>query len=313
MSSPVRKNEFMFNLDQTMAMLATVSIEEDEVDKMALTSNDNALSNYCRSHGLRLFRSLRMLQKHAPSTRPLRILELGAAPYYFTALLYHYMPDVDVTAANVKAGVWPGSEMRTEVSHVRLKWDAGGKTVSREIPIHIFNFERDPFPFSEASFDIVLCMDVIEHLAYSPSHMLAEAHRVMKPGGILVLSTPNAIDIIKTIKMLQNRSINFPYSGYGIYGRHNREYTKAELVHLTAACGYQIIDAWAENVYDNFYWWPPRQFIASVLIGCTQLPLPYLENKREYLFVVARGTCNPVVAYPEDLYYFKELYPKPSE
>lgn len=40
-----------------------------------------------------------------------------------------------------------------------------------------------------ASFDLILCSEVIEHI---PDHRsaLAEMHRILKPGGILILSTP---------------------------------------------------------------------------------------------------------------------------
>lgn len=39
------------------------------------------------------------------------------------------------------------------------------------------------------SFDVILCSEVVEHLHDSPA-ALAEMHRVLKPGGILILSTP---------------------------------------------------------------------------------------------------------------------------
>jgi SAM-dependent methyltransferase len=301
----------MLSLSDTIVLLATVRIDVDEVDGGALASNESALSAYRRDHGPRLYRSFRLLQDHASGSPPLRILELGAAPYFFSALLCHCMPEVELTAANVRAGDWAGGKGRVEQARVRLGIQLGDKRLARDLPIHIFNFERDLFPFSDGAFDVVLCMEVIEHLAYSPTHMLAETHRVLRPGGILILSSPNAVDIIKTARMLRNRPMGSPYSGYGIYGRHNREFTKQELVSLTSACGFQIVRAWAENIGRN-QWWPPGRLAATFLLNCTRLPLPYLHNKREYLFVVARATGNPVFAYPEELYSFRELYPRIS-
>ena len=45
--------------------------------------------------------------------------------------------------------------------------------------------------FDDASFDLVFCSEVIEHMQ-SPSQVVAEMRRVLKPGGALVLSTPNS-------------------------------------------------------------------------------------------------------------------------
>jgi 2-polyprenyl-3-methyl-5-hydroxy-6-metoxy-1,4-benzoquinol methylase len=45
--------------------------------------------------------------------------------------------------------------------------------------------------FPNASFDAVFCSEVIEHMT-SPEILAAEMSRVLKPGGLLVLSTPNS-------------------------------------------------------------------------------------------------------------------------
>lgn len=47
-----------------------------------------------------------------------------------------------------------------------------------------------PLPLASGSQDVVLCGEVIEHLP-DPDALLAELHRVLAPGGKLILSTPN--------------------------------------------------------------------------------------------------------------------------
>jgi len=49
----------------------------------------------------------------------------------------------------------------------------------------------DASQYEPASFDVVTLDQVIEHLA-DPSAVMRGIHRVLKPGGLLVLSTPNA-------------------------------------------------------------------------------------------------------------------------
>lgn len=45
-------------------------------------------------------------------------------------------------------------------------------------------------PYKEESFDVVVCTEVIEHIE-NPWHLIREFHRIIKPQGILILSTPN--------------------------------------------------------------------------------------------------------------------------
>jgi len=43
-------------------------------------------------------------------------------------------------------------------------------------------------PFGDSEFEIVLCTEVLEHL-HAPAEAIAETRRVLKPGGLLILST----------------------------------------------------------------------------------------------------------------------------
>jgi 2-polyprenyl-3-methyl-5-hydroxy-6-metoxy-1,4-benzoquinol methylase len=46
-------------------------------------------------------------------------------------------------------------------------------------------------PFADESFDLIWCSEVIEHLE-DPAFAMTELRRVTKPGGTLVLTTPNS-------------------------------------------------------------------------------------------------------------------------
>ena len=45
-------------------------------------------------------------------------------------------------------------------------------------------------PFPDGAYDFVFCIEVLEHVP-NPYGTLGEIHRVLKPGGVLVLSVPN--------------------------------------------------------------------------------------------------------------------------
>ena len=58
----------------------------------------------------------------------------------------------------------------------------------------------DPLPFADASFDVVLCLETLEHL-HDTDRMVREIHRVLLPGGYAILSVPR-LDALLSIGML---------------------------------------------------------------------------------------------------------------
>ena len=52
------------------------------------------------------------------------------------------------------------------------------------------DFEKDILPYKDEEFDIVMFAAVIEHL-YSANLVLSEIYRILKPKGILIITTPN--------------------------------------------------------------------------------------------------------------------------
>lgn len=69
------------------------------------------------------------------------------------------------------------------------------KTRSEELGVLPENVEFveakvPPLPFADASFDYVVSFQVIEHIA-KDKEFVREVHRVLKPGGKFIVSTPN--------------------------------------------------------------------------------------------------------------------------
>ena len=80
-----------------------------------------------------------------------------------------------------------------------------------------------------AHFDHILFCEVLEHLTNHPLRAVLQLKKVLKPDGMLVLTTPNAARLENVVAFIEGRNIYDPYSAYGPYGRHNREYTRHEL------------------------------------------------------------------------------------
>jgi 2-polyprenyl-3-methyl-5-hydroxy-6-metoxy-1,4-benzoquinol methylase len=58
---------------------------------------------------------------------------------------------------------------------------------------------NQPWPIPDASVDGVNLKDVIEHLE-NPVHVIGEVARVLRPGGVLVLSTPNMLNASSRVR-----------------------------------------------------------------------------------------------------------------
>jgi 2-polyprenyl-3-methyl-5-hydroxy-6-metoxy-1,4-benzoquinol methylase len=50
---------------------------------------------------------------------------------------------------------------------------------------------EDGLPYSDSSFDLIWCTELIEHL-HRPEHLLDEIQRVLRPNGRAILTTPNS-------------------------------------------------------------------------------------------------------------------------
>jgi len=57
----------------------------------------------------------------------------------------------------------------------------------------------ETLPFSDRSFDVIIIKHIVEHLPH-PSKAISEIGRVMAPGGILILATPNLDSLLKPWK-----------------------------------------------------------------------------------------------------------------
>src|SRR5258706_16079499 len=56
--------------------------------------------------------------------------------------------------------------------------------------VDLINTDTDDFPYKKNFFDVITCLDVIEHVK-DPRILLEKINTVLKKEGILIISTPN--------------------------------------------------------------------------------------------------------------------------
>jgi 2-polyprenyl-3-methyl-5-hydroxy-6-metoxy-1,4-benzoquinol methylase len=103
----------------------------------------------------------------------------------------------------------------------------------------IGDVETMELPLPEGSFDLVLAGDVIEHLR-DPERFLARIRPLLRPGGRLVLTTPNVANWAVRLGLLAGR---WRYTDRGILDRtHTHFFTKKTLAETLDRAGYRIVE-----------------------------------------------------------------------
>lgn len=175
-----------------------------------------------------------------------KCLELGANPYFTTILLQEF------TSLKLSLANYFGSNRDNLITQeVNYKEFKSGKQLSSQLKSSHFNIEEEPFPFETEEFDVILFCEIIEHLLINPVAVLKEIKRVLKPNGTLILTTPNVSRLENVARMIAGVNIYDPYSGYGPYGRHNREYNKHELYLLLNYLGFTVDIMFTADVHEN--------------------------------------------------------------
>lgn len=209
-------------------------------------------------------------------------LELGASPYFTTGLLREFT-QLRLSLANF----FGPSAAGTAEQRVKLVPSGEKEPAWITMGFHQFNVETDRFPYEDASFDVLLFCEIIEHLQTDPLQVMKEIKRVLKPDGILVLTTPNVARLDNRLRLLAGKNINDRYSGYGPYGRHNREYTRDEIDTLLSFCGFDPKVHFTANVHFS-------RPLAGHLNGGLRTLLTAIRWSRaddlgQYIFVSARN------------------------
>ena len=104
-----------------------------------------------------------------------------------------------------------------------------------------------PLPFPPASFDVVVCADVLEHLA-DPAAALSSAVGLCRPGGAVVISVPNVAYWQARVRLLRGV---WRYEPTGLFDSgHLRFLTRETLLELVNGCGLDVETIGAAQVPD---------------------------------------------------------------
>jgi len=111
-----------------------------------------------------------------------RVLDLGCRSGAFTR---HFLEGNEVVGLDVdRAALAKAAELGIEVVEANVE---------------------EPLPFPDESFDAVVAGELLEHLRF-PEALVGEASRVLRPGGVLVGSVPNAFRLQSRLRFVRGRA-----------------------------------------------------------------------------------------------------------
>ncbi|MEM7515640.1 MAG: class I SAM-dependent methyltransferase [Planctomycetota bacterium] len=202
-----------------------------------------------------------------------RLLEYGASPLLMTVAL---------------------QEIGFEVDAVDLAPERFSEVIERRgLQVVRCDVEREAVPFPADEFDGLLFNEIFEHLRIDPIFTMREALRVLKPGGRMLLSTPNLRSFrgLKNL-FLENRAHAASGDVYAQYHKlqtlghmgHVREYTTREVADFLTQIGFFV----EETVFRGGY--------GRGLTGCAERLAPSLRPF--FTIVASKPQASPAAEDP---------------
>lgn len=180
--------------------------------------------------------------------------------------------------------------------------DSLEKEFVRDLPkgngkVNGFNVDLEsvPIPRPEGYYNMVLCFELIEHLERDPMFMISEIGRVLAPGGLLYLSTPNICSSRNVLKILEGYAPHFhmKYNRSRSLYRHNIEYSPGQVNALMLAGGFSPKKTWTADTFEE------PSYLALELLAKNGYPV---DIRGDNFYGIYEKVSGVVDRWPSDIY-----------
>ncbi len=100
------------------------------------------------------------------------------------------------------------------------------------------DLNKTPFPFEGGKADLVLAIETIEHLE-NPRSLLSEMTRIARPGGWIMVSTPNQLSFLSLVTLVCKRRFSAFQDSH--YPAHITALLETDLVNIAREVGLKDI------------------------------------------------------------------------
>jgi SAM-dependent methyltransferase len=149
------------------------------------------------------------------------------------------------------------------------------------------DIEIEPLPFADDHFDLILLSEVLEHLRIDLISTIKEIHRVLKPGGYLLCSSPNFLEFRKLLVLLtRGKTVDIfdEYNKLHTLGHmgHVREYTARDVKEFMTKMGFRC----EKTIYRGMAEWRLRPWGLKRIAGLVRAAFHRLLPVSRSLFML---------------------------
>ncbi len=220
--------------------MAINSTEKDIISLFTNNTLDSESKEYLHTHAKRYafnINTIESLKTAFPENA--KILDIG--PSFFIEILRHYFPKNEVYTIGFKAEESRGGHFPAFIEVLDDHY-------------YVFNLNdtqvKEKWIQTQAH-DLIIFSEVIEHLYTSPNLVLAFLSTCLKKNGYILIQTPNAVSLIKRIKMLFGVHPYEQIRENHLNPGHYREYTQKELRTMLEKNGFTVKEVFYKSYFSK--------------------------------------------------------------
>ncbi|NES99914.1 MAG: methyltransferase domain-containing protein [Sphaerospermopsis sp. SIO1G2] len=99
-----------------------------------------------------------------------------------------------------------------------------------------FNLDIGKVPLEDKYADVVCAVETIEHLE-NPRAFVREMVRLAKPGGLVIVTTPNQLSLLSKLTLILKNQFNAFQEAPGLYPAHITALLEIDLIRIFIECG----------------------------------------------------------------------------
>jgi len=198
-----------------------------------------ALEEYARTHSKRFAIVLNSFARLVGQGA--KIFSVGSMPNHLELLFVYFF------GAEIEGSTFSPVDQRDSFT-AAYEFPDGKRA---EMVVYLRNFTRDKLPVASSSRDAVFCFEALEHFVESPIPLLHEIRRILKPGGYLLISTPNQQHWYRIFHAIHG--LTYPDLDYTepCESRHTHIFSLGELEKMLARTGFHVSQYFSEDPWEN--------------------------------------------------------------